>query len=58
MSAKKKLPQAHIRMQINNAVFDESGPADEVREKLREWLDEHLYKATQIIETARKSLEK
>jgi hypothetical protein len=58
MTAKKKLPQAHIRMQINDAVFDETGAADEVRDKLRAWLDEHLLKATQVIELVRERLEK
>ncbi len=56
-----KAPETHIRMQINDQVFEETGPADEVSAKLKVWLDKTLarsLKPIRTIEGFKKALEK
>ena len=50
--------QIHVRMQVNDAVFDETGPIDEVNAKMRKFLDEHLHKLTTVIRAAKEALNK
>jgi len=46
---KPVLPQAHIRMQINDRVFDERGNSDEVLAHFRQWLDREIANSISVV---------
>lgn len=48
----------HIHMQVNDAVFDETGPLDEVTAKLSKFIFEHRDRLTKVIAVAKEALNK
>jgi hypothetical protein len=47
--SKPVLPQCHIRMQINDRVFDERGNSDEVLAHFRAWLDREIANSISVV---------